>query len=347
MTVTPDLVRDNKLETSFDDKFTIHHYDDSDGEEHRRSNQRSEYWEESEQLARGGFGEVFLQRCVKGKHTHEFRAVKKIAWSRARQFNYMSELEIIAKFSHKKYSRCFVKLLGWYDTDDHLFIAMEYFPLGDLQQYIRKTGPMGEEDVCVIIYQVLEGLHYMHREGFVHRDVKPANVLVSSQPPQGEWWVKLSDFGISKRIEGFTEILSTVKGTPQYMAPELVTHEPGSAIQVDYRAADIWSLGEMVHRMLTATATFSSFHALFQYALQPDSFQFHELSKHGASSNVKSFIRSLMNPTPKRRLTSDKALEHTWIKPYKPSGVNLAPSRTSTPAYAIFLFLFVSTPFPP
>ncbi len=238
---------------------------------------------------------------------------------------------------------------------------MEYLPLGDLQQHMSKTGSMAEADVCVIIYQVLEGLRYMHREGFAHRDIKPGvgvpippylvgalcrltnrclqNVLIKSQPPQRDWWVKLSDFGISKRIEGLTEMLSTIKGTPQYMAPELLGHEPGSAVQVDHRAADMWSLGEMVHRMLTATAIFSSFAALFHYTFRPDALQFHELAKHGASGDVESLIRALMKPTPEHRLTSDKALEHAWIQPCKPSRVNLAPSRTSTPAYAIFLIL--------
>jgi hypothetical protein len=112
MSSTPDLVRDSQLETSFDDKFTVHHYDESDGEQQRRSSQRSEYWEQSEMLARGGFGEVSLQRCVKGKHTHELRAVKKISrsLSRAKQFDYASELEIIAKFSHRRVSTCI--LLG-------------------------------------------------------------------------------------------------------------------------------------------------------------------------------------------------------------------------------------------
>lgn len=102
----PDLVRDNKLDTSFDDKFIIHHYDESDGEEHRRSSQRSEYWEESALLARGGYGEVSLQRCVRGKRNHELRAVKKIARavSRVKQFDYVSELETISKFSHRRVS---------------------------------------------------------------------------------------------------------------------------------------------------------------------------------------------------------------------------------------------------
>jgi serine/threonine protein kinase len=162
-------------------------------------------------------------------------------------------------------------------------------------------------------------------------------VLIKSQPPQRAWWVKLSDFGISKRIEGSAAMLSTVKGTPQYMPPELVTHEPGSTTQINYQVADMWSLGEMAHRMLTATAAFSTYHALFRYAIQLDLFQFQELAKHGASGDAESFIRALMKPTPEHRLTSDKALEHAWIQPRRPSRVNLPPSRTSTPAYAISL----------
>jgi serine/threonine protein kinase len=141
--------------------------------------------------------------------------------------------------------------------------------------------------------------------------------------------------------------MSTVKGTLPYMAPEILNLEPGSGIQFDNRAADMWSLGEMAHRMLTATPTFSSPAALNNYMIWPDTLPFQKLAEHGASGDVLSFIRAVMKPRPDLRLTSDKALEHTWIQPCKPSNVNLAPSRTSTPAYAIFLFPFVSTPFPP
>ncbi len=66
-----------------------------------------------------------------------------------------------------------MKLLGWYDNDESLFIAMEYFPLGDLQQYMSNNAPMAENDVREVAYQVLEGLPRMHQEGFSHRDIKP------------------------------------------------------------------------------------------------------------------------------------------------------------------------------
>jgi hypothetical protein len=103
----PDLVRDNKLETNFDGRFTVHRYDDSDEDGRRRSNQRFEYWEDVEWLARGGFGEVSLQRCVKGKLADEFRAVKKINRHamQSQRIDYVSELEAIAKFSHRRVSR--------------------------------------------------------------------------------------------------------------------------------------------------------------------------------------------------------------------------------------------------
>ena len=66
-----------------------------------------------------------------------------------------------------------MKLLGWYDSADSLFIAMEYFPLGDLQKYMSENEPIPERDVQEVTYQVLEGLQYMHQEGFAHRDIKP------------------------------------------------------------------------------------------------------------------------------------------------------------------------------
>ena len=133
--------------------------------------------------------------------------------------------------------------MGWYDSPTNLYIAMEYLPVGDLQAYLSERTPLNEKEAREITHQTLEGLDHMHREGFAHRDVKPGNLLIKSHSPD-LWWVKLSDFGISKRSEASAEQLSTFKGTVSFMAPELFGYEPGSPYMVNHQAADMWSLGE-------------------------------------------------------------------------------------------------------
>jgi serine/threonine protein kinase len=66
---------------------------------------------------------------------------------------------------------CFVKSFGWFENNESVFIAMEYFPLGDLQNYL--SLPLPESEVKQITSQVLEGLSFMHDNGFAHRDLKP------------------------------------------------------------------------------------------------------------------------------------------------------------------------------
>lgn len=233
-------------------------------------------------------------------------------------------------------------MLGWYETDSLLCIAMEYVPLGDLENYMSKNGPMQEGDAQQVSFQILEGLSYMHRERFAHRDIKPCcellaiwsegkgvcwplpfkNVLIKSQPPKGKWWVKISDFGISKRIEG-SKAQSTVKGTLQYMAPELIYHVAGNSI--NYLAADMWALGTMVYRLLTLMPVFPNPGAYTYYLVNVESFPLEELKKRNVNSDAILFIRSLMGPRPGERLSSDKAMDHAWVASFE-------RHTTSTPA---------------
>lgn len=329
----PDLVRDTRLSTTIQDDITIHHQEDSDDENNARSTWREERWKTTVRLGLGGCGSVWLQECVEGKRGIDTRAVKVISWQylEDKKDNYVAELEAIAKFSQKRYSKCFVKFLGWYDDDaSNLYIAMEYFPLGDLQKFMDKPGLIDEADVREISFQVLEGLSYMHREGFAHRDIKPGNVLIRSQPPNSKWWVKISDFGISKRVEGSIKVASTIKGTRPYMAPELLFYEPGSPIPINHQAADMWALGVMAYRLLTKTAVFSSHHALVTYLMNADLFPTDNLIKREASSEASSFIRSLMAPRPDERLTSEAAMEHAWVASLQ--GHRAHVSKLSTPA---------------
>jgi serine/threonine protein kinase len=82
----------------------------------------------------------------------------------------------IEKFTDiMQYEGCFVESFGWYESQDYLFIAMEYLELGDLHTYyLDRESPLPEHEVKEVTYQILYGLYFMHNNGFAHRDLKPS-----------------------------------------------------------------------------------------------------------------------------------------------------------------------------
>ncbi|KAF4337488.1 CAMK kinase [Fusarium beomiforme] len=239
-----DLVRDYKLVTRHEGVFTIHFHSDPDAPP--SSPCRQERWRRVRTLGRGGQGEVILQTCIEGGRYFTERAVKRIRLQNGNsKQHYKRELESIVKFSHDRYSKYFVKSLGWYATSNKLYMAMEYFPEGDLYSYISNHQIVTEEECSLITSQILSGIALMHEEGFAHRDVKPQNILIyrhPQSPPPSSWWVKLADFGISKKLDTETCWTSLVPGTPLYMAPEILRCEPRSLFINDYKTADIWAV---------------------------------------------------------------------------------------------------------
>ncbi|KAJ2895821.1 kinase-like protein [Zalerion maritima] len=322
----PDLVRDSRLKTTFyDGRLTVHQFQVSGTSPQQRVITRKEEWRRlNNPLGQGGFGVVWLEEWKQSPDPKgRYRALKEISLRNTdvRSIDYVKELEAIAKFSHQKYNRCFVKSLGWFDVDGSpsLFIAMEYMRLGDLASYIRrKSGKLDEKHVREIVCQIVEGVDFMHQEGFFHRDLKPQNILISSIEP---WWVKISDFGLSKRTEDLTGS-SSVKGTPGFMAPELFGYRRPSRVShpADGKASDMWAIGEMAFQMLTGRMTFPGANDLNAYVQARLPFPTAALERVGAPKVAIEFIKSAMDPVPENRLPSSIALQHTWIKdrvPYR------------------------------
>ncbi|KAI0415955.1 kinase-like domain-containing protein [Xylaria grammica] len=218
-TKLPELARDSRLETTLIEDNTVHIYYDRPG---RRAEPRREVWKKERLIGSGGNGVVWLEKRLaasseegEGYQTH-FRAVKQITSARSRSVLEIckSELEALAKFSTRRYKRCFVRSFGWYEGPGLLSIAMEYCPLGDLQQFLIERTRPPESDTREIISQVIQGLQFMHDEGFAHRDLKPGNILIMSRPPKHDWWVKIGDMGLSKRVEEVGAPTTSLKGTP-------------------------------------------------------------------------------------------------------------------------------------
>ena len=138
-----------------------------------------------------------------------------------------------------------------------------------------------------------------------------------SKPPD-LWWVKLSDFGISKRAADNLAASSTMKGTLRYMAPELLGFvEPGEEVDLrNAQPADMWALGEIAFQMLTKDPTFKSINLLLNYIRSSDNFPSAALRAHDVSEVGIQFINSSMQPKPENRQTAAKALLHAWMEPY-------------------------------
>jgi serine/threonine-protein kinase len=130
--------------------------------------------------------------------------------------------------------------------DGSLFLALRFVDGPDLRALLREHGPLDVAETVAIMAQVAKALDAAHERGLVHRDVKPANVLL--EPHEQGWHAYLADFGLAKPNEDSGEHTQPGErlGTVDYMAPEQINGGP-----LDGRA-DVYSFGCMVYRCLTA-----------------------------------------------------------------------------------------------
>ena len=200
-------------------------------------------------LGSGGMGRVYLARHNKlgrlvalkilaGHRLGDHRAVQR----------FEAEMRAVGGLSHPN----IVNAYDARDIDGQAVLVTEYIDGLDLGQLIQRTGPLPIADACQIICQMAAALQTTSEQGFVHRDVKPSNIMLSRL---GE--VKLLDLGLARLQFGdgeSAEVTCTGQtlGTADYISPEQVT----DSRQVDVRS-DIYSLGATFYKLLTGSAPFA------------------------------------------------------------------------------------------
>lgn len=157
---------------------------------------------------------------------------------------FLAEAETAAGLHHTN----IVQIYEVGETDGAPFFSMEYIESGSLADRLR-SGPMEEREAARLLISVARALHFAHRNGIVHRDMKPANILLD---PEGV--PKVADFGIAKRLTANSALTlsGAVIGTPTYMAPE---QAKGTSRDVG-AAADVYSLGAILYEMLAGRPPF-------------------------------------------------------------------------------------------
>ncbi|GGJ15337.1 serine/threonine-protein kinase [Neoroseomonas lacus] len=154
-------------------------------------------------------------------------------------------------------------IVGVYDYGENAtqaWIVMELVEGGSLKGRIDKHERFTVPDIVRIMSEVCAGLQYSHQRGVVHRDIKPGNIMMTT-----DGQVKIADFGIARLENSSMTQVGTLIGTPSYMAPEQFRGEP-----VDLRA-DIWSAGVMLYQLLTGEKPFEGgFSAVMHKALHTE-----------------------------------------------------------------------------
>ena len=200
-------------------------------------------YEIQSELGRGGMGVVYLARQ---KDLNRSVALKMLSghYGPDELRRFLEEAETAAGLHHTNIAHI-------YEVGEHdgvPFFSMEYVEGGSLADELRKELPTPRHTAHLLI-QVARALHHAHQNGIVHRDMKPANVLLD---PDGV--PKVADFGIAKRLNEDSNLTLTgaIIGTPTYMAPE---QAKGQSRHVGPRA-DIYSFGAILYEMLAGRPPF-------------------------------------------------------------------------------------------
>jgi serine/threonine protein kinase/tetratricopeptide (TPR) repeat protein len=193
-------------------------------------------------LGGGGMGMVFQAIDQKLDRTVALKFLSpNIAANREAKERFLVEARAAAGLDDVNI--CTVLEIGETPTGQ-LFLAMPFYDGETLQARIER-GPLPVEEAVELTRQIASGLGSAHRRGIIHRDVKPANVIIAN-----DGVVKLVDFGIAKVSDVALTRTGTAVGTISYMSPEQARGEP-----VDHRT-DLWSLGVVLFEMLTGTRPF-------------------------------------------------------------------------------------------
>jgi Protein kinase domain len=192
-------------------------------------------------LGRGGMGEVYRAEDLKLNQTVALKFLPDhFAEDVAARERFFGEVRTARQVSHPNVCRVFD--IG--DVSGSHFLSMEFIDGDDLSSLLRRIGRLPHDKALEIARQLCAGLHAVHQAGILHRDFKPANVMID-----GRGKARLTDFGIAGLESDLKE--GTVAGTPAYMSPEQITGKELTS------KSDIYSLGLVLYEIFTGKPAFA------------------------------------------------------------------------------------------
>jgi len=194
------------------------------------------------QMSTGAYKTVYAVEHKPTQRHYVLKVMRKTAVVRQQQVERVqTELKILEQCQ----APGLPKLIGVFDGDDRVGLCVEICLGGELFGLLEKQGPLAIDSVRFYALSVVSILGYLHSKLVIYRDLKPENVMIDA-----EGYIKMVDFGFAKQLRTASEKAWTLCGTPQYLAPEVITSQGHNA------SADWWALGVFTFELLTGYAPF-------------------------------------------------------------------------------------------
>jgi len=254
-------------------------------------------------LGKGSFGQVFeLQsedsgniyagKCIWKKNLVKTSQVKKV----------ISEIEVHKNLVHPN----IIRFHRYFEDNDFVYLILELCERETMVELLKKRIRLTEPEVRYYLLQVIEAVAYMHKNFIIHRDLKLGNVLIDRNMN-----IKIADFGLAKQLKNDEEKRTTICGTPNYIAPEVLSGSHSFEV-------DVWSIGCLTYTLLVGKPPFETGKLKDTYdRIMKQEYSFPpEVS---TSSQAKSFVDKMLTNKASRRPSITQLKKDVFFLLYTPS----------------------------
>ncbi|XP_059634469.1 serine/threonine-protein kinase ATG1a [Cornus florida] len=229
--------------------------------------------------------------------------------------NLLKEISILSDIRHPNIVRLFEAI----ETEDRIYLVLEYCDGGDLAGYIHRCGKVSEAVAKHFMRQLAAGLKVLNENRLIHRDLKPQNLLLSTN--EAAPLLKIGDFGFARYLtpQGLAD---TLCGSPLYMAPEIIQNKKYDG------KADLWSVGAILFQLVTGKPPFDgdNHFQLFQNILTSSELRFPQGALQVLNPDCVALCRGLLRHNPVERLTFEEFFDHKFLAEARDSEISSSSS---------------------